>query len=168
MTGREKNEAKDRILEMLKENPRYKGYLSEQLQVKEEAVVYFLEEMIEAKLASLPIKNGLPTHMGTYVPIAITDKGKYFLEIDGGYTALYKKELAASRWNVAKTFAAILNAVAIIAIGAFSLPYFSKTNDTEKEVKLLREKVEALEVQVSNSNAPKRLEMQEEVRVNHK
>jgi len=73
-----------------------------------------------------------------------TNKGIYFLSFDGGYFQRFKKSRVETLWTTVKTIAAIINAVAILTIGIYSLYLSDKSDRLEKEnVKL---KIEILKM----------------------
>ena len=77
----------------------------------------------------------------------ISQKGIYFFELEGGFKRRYKQERQKYNWTIAKTSAAIANAVIIICISIWAIIESKKepgTEKLEKEIELLKKKVEKM------------------------
>jgi hypothetical protein len=67
-----------------------------------------------------------------------TNNGIYFLSFDGGHFQRFKETRADTLWTTVKTIAAIINALAILAIGVYSLYLSDKSDRLEKENEKLK------------------------------
>lgn len=112
------------IADTLKQNVRLITYLSEELE--KDGLVRLID--VSSKTRAI---------LKEYV-LGETNKGIYFLTFDGGHLQKYKQTRIQTIWIIVKTTAAIINAVAIIAIGIYSLYLSDKSNRLEKENEKLR------------------------------
>lgn len=112
------------IADSLKRDVRLITYLSEELE--KDGLVRLIE--VSSRTNVIPKE---------YVLVE-TNKGIYFLNFDGGHLQKYKQTRIQTLWTIVKTTAAIINAIAIIAVGIYSLYLSDKSNRLEKENEKLK------------------------------
>ena len=94
---------------------------------------YLCEELAEEGLIKLIIVTGKLSGPTNDFLLQPTNKGIFFLLVDGGFLSKYKSESWNRTWVIAKTVAAVLNAIFIILIGIYSIYLTDKTNRLEME-----------------------------------
>lgn len=107
-------------------------------------VTYLVEQFGENGLASLTTPTSL-TELPKEYNVAITNKGIYYVSLDGGFLKTHKSIVWMTRWTATKTIAAIINALAILGLAFYSIYLADKTNKLEEENEGLKTKVEQLE-----------------------
>jgi len=108
-------------------------------------VSYLVEELGKENLVALTEVTSKNTTIHKDYIIEITNKGLYMVSIDGGFKRINRKIWITKTWAFVKITAAIINAVAIILIGAYSLKLSSKAYETEKENESIKRKIEVIE-----------------------
>lgn len=144
MNDQKKAKLKDDILKILIENKTndHVNEISSELKVDVRLVSYLSEELAKDGLVKLIEVSSITTGVFSVYILRITNKGLYFLTYDGGYYNEFKKNRKKTIWIVVKTVAAILNAIAILIIGAYSLLLNDKVNRLEKENERLKTEIQ--------------------------
>ncbi len=139
MNDKNKAKLKDKVLHLLNnENKTNPEVIASDLKKEVHLINYLCEELNQdglVELREVTRKNTGPTR--DYL-LRTTNKGVYFLSLDGGFLKKYNRTIWTSRWTVVKVIAAIFNAIAILIIGFYSLYLSNKTNKLEHENEKLK------------------------------
>jgi len=95
----------------------------------------------------------------------ITNKGIYFLKIENGYLSTIKKEKRDRIWYYTKTSAAILNAIAILAIGFLSILVIREKNILEEKNNQLNQEISKLKEILSDKDSKSELNLEIETQL---
>jgi hypothetical protein len=113
------------------------------LKIEEHLAISIIQQFGELGFVSLQDLTAKPDYRN-YL-ISLESKAYFFFHLEGGFIKLHKIERRRHIWIVAKTIAAILNAVIIILIGYWSLNEQRKSNNDREEVNSLKHRIEVLE-----------------------
>jgi hypothetical protein len=80
----------------------------------------------------------------------LTNKGAYFLEIESGYNSTIKAERQKKVWYYTKTIAVVLNSIAILLIGFYSILVIKENNKLEIKNTLLENELNELKKELSS------------------
>jgi hypothetical protein len=142
----QKNRIKHQILSEINNNNRCTiNSISESTKHKIELIAYLLEEIKDEGYIELTEVTSLNSRYipRDYIP-EITNKGKYFILIDNGYNSIIKKYKKERFYYYAKTTAFIINSLAILLVGLFSLIISMKSNKVENENYELKQEIKEL------------------------
>jgi hypothetical protein len=115
------------IADTLKENVKLITYLAEEL--RDEGLVELME--VTSKHSEVPREYILKQ----------TNKGTYFLTFDGGHKQRLRDKRIETIWTTVKIIAGIVNALAVIAIGIYSVYITDKSDRLEKENEKLKTEI---------------------------
>lgn len=137
ITYEEKELLKDDVLKYLQTtNGVYSPQIAEKLKQKIELIDYLIYQL---KLDGYVYTHSLNEHI-----IYIHDRGRFFLNIDGGHEFLIKEKRREERNNTLKTTAIIINAVAIIGIAIIGLYLQYCSNKKEDKIDKLENEISVL------------------------
>jgi len=140
MNEKKKARIKDDIL-LLVVNNATKGSvydIADRLNQDVRLITYLSEELGKEELVRLIEVTSKASEIPKEYILCETNKGIYFLTFDGGHLQKYKQTRIQTIWTIVKTTAAIINAIAIMAIGLYSLHLSDKSNRLEKENEKLK------------------------------
>lgn len=140
MNEKKKARLKDNILKLLADKKTEDSVydIADKLSQDVRLITYLAEELGKEELVALTEVTSLKSQVPREYILSQTNKGIYFLSFDGGHFQRFKKTRISTIWTTVKTTAAIINALAIIAIGIYSLYLSDKSNRLEKENKNLK------------------------------
>lgn len=122
MNERSKASTKDNILKIMIESRHLSlKDISTKLKKDISLISYMVEELEKDGLVFLENITGAGDEIPRNYYVEITNKGIFFLNYDGGYTDVHKEYRKETVWKTTKIIASVLNAIAIILIGYFSL-----------------------------------------------
>lgn len=146
-----KNIIKDQILDYLKSSRDGGIYsISKNINVDVKLIAYLVEELnndgfVELIEVTTSNEKGLPhEYLAT-----ITNKGIFFIDVDGGFKRINNKRKMEKVWQYLKIIGVVINSIAIILIGAYSLKLSSERNKLEKENIILKKTID--EINTKNS-----------------
>jgi hypothetical protein len=126
-----------------------------------ELVGYLVEEIKQEGLISLIEITSKHTKDIPFDYMAdITNKGIYFLKIENGYLSTIKKEKRDRIWYYTKTTAAILNAIAILTIGLYSILVIKEKNILEEKNNQLNQEITRLKELLSSKEDKSELNLE--------
>lgn len=126
-----------------------------------ELVGYLVEEIKQEGLISLiEITSKHTKDIPSDYMADITNKGIYFLKIDNGYLSTIKKEKRDRIWYYTKTTAAILNAIAILTIGLYSILVIKEKNILEEKNNQLNQEITRLKELLSSKEDKSELNLE--------
>jgi hypothetical protein len=145
MKETKKNKLKDRILVLLKEK---RGTtidkISIELNLKPNLLAYLAEELSEEKLVELINITSEDSDLAKDYLVSITNKGDFLIDINGGFKRINCRIRLESFWKILKIVAVVINAVAIILIGIYSLCLSNETIKLKKENENLKQRLEQI------------------------
>jgi hypothetical protein len=131
-----------------------------------ELVGYLVEEIKQEGLISLiKITSRHSIDIPNDYMADITNKGIYFLKIENGYLSTIKKEKRDRIWYYTKTSAAILNAIAILAIGFLSILVIREKNILEEKNNQLNQEISKLKEILSDKDSKSELNLEIETQL---
>ena len=140
MNRRKKAKLKDDILGLVSDKAT-KGSvydIADKLKEDVKLITYLSEELGNEELVRLTEVTSKQNAVPREYILSPTNKGIYFLTFDGGHIQKFKNERVGRRWIIAKTIAAITNALAILAIGIYTVYLSDKTDKLENENEKLK------------------------------
>ncbi|WP_143785568.1 hypothetical protein [Ohtaekwangia koreensis] len=105
-------------------------------------ITYLSEELGREELVKLTEVTSRNSEVPREYILSRTNKGFYFLSFDGGHFQKFKETRVETLWTTVKTIDAIINALAILAIGVYSLYLSDKSDRLEKEKRNEKLKIE--------------------------
>lgn len=105
-------------------------------------ITYLSEELGKEELVRLREVTSRNTEVPREYILSPTNKGIYFLTFDGGHIQRFKDERRDRLWTTVRTIAAIFNALAILAIGIYTVYLSDKTDKLEGENEKLKIEVQ--------------------------
>lgn len=142
MNTKGKAQLKDKVLKAVNtEGANDPSEIAEANNVDNKLVRYLCEELREEGFIMLIEVINLHSGPTKDYLLQPTNKGIYFLSIDGGFIKNYNSGQWNKRWVIVKTIAAAVNAIIIVLIGFYSLYLTNKTTQLERENEELKKTV---------------------------
>lgn len=149
MRNVKKNKIKNLILTEVYNNRSLITFtFAENLKHDIELVSFLVEEMRDEGFVELLECTSRHSSIPKEYIVTITNKGKFFLKIDNGYFSIINKERRTLIWYYLKTTALVINALAILIIGIYSLILSEKNSELEKEKIKLEKEIKSLEKKI--------------------
>ena len=146
MRETQKNKLKDRILVILKEKRGTTiNNISKESNLKPNLLAYLVEELCEEKLVELVNITSEDSSLAKDYLVNITNKGDFLIDIDGGFKRINYRIRLENFWRIFKIAAVVINAVAIIIIGIYSIYLSNETNKLKKENESLKHQLEQID-----------------------
>lgn len=138
MTEKKKAILKDEILKALIAGETSPHKIAETKTIDSKVVRYLCEELADERLVELINVTGKDSGSTNDYLIRQTNKSTYFISIDGGFVGKFRSNRWQKRWTVIKIIVAVINALAILAIGFYSVYLSDKSDKLETENDKLR------------------------------
>lgn len=112
--------------------------IADKLKLDVKLITYLTEELGKDELVRLTEVTSKQSEVPREYILSPTNKGIYFLSFDGGHIQSFRKARIETLWTTVKIIAAIINALAILAIGVYSVYLSDKSDRLEKENEKLK------------------------------
>lgn len=143
MNEKKKAKVKDDILQLLTvKGTKTDVYsIADSLKENVKLVTYLAEELGDQGLVKLTEVTSQHSEVPREYILTQTNKGNYFLTFDGGHEQKLKDKRIQTIWTTVKIIAGIANALAVIAIGIYSVYITDKSDRLEKENEKLKTEI---------------------------